>query len=161
MPDIQNYTFTERKSIEQVEEGTDLSPKFDADGLVPVITSDYKSGEILMHGYMNKEALLKTIEHGEAYYWSRSRKCLWHKGDVSGLVQKVKQLLIDDDQDALWMRVEVVGDASCHVGYRSCFYREIPLGSHLPEKLQLQFTEKNKTFDPDVVYHNEPNPTIL
>ena len=161
MPDTQNYTFTERKSIEQVEEGTDLSPKFDADGLVPVITSDYKSGEILMHGYMNKEALLKTIEHGEAYYWSRSRKCLWHKGDVSGLVQKVKQLLIDDDQDALWMRVEVVGDASCHVGYRSCFYREIPLGSHLPEKLQLQFTEKNKTFDPDVVYHNEPNPTIL
>ena len=161
MSDTQNYTFAARKSVEQVEEGTELSPKFDADGLVPVITSDCKSGEILMHGYMNKEALLKTIEHGEAYYWSRSRKCLWHKGDVSGLVQKVKQLLIDDDQDALWMRVEVVGEASCHVGYRSCFYREIPLGSHLSEKSKLRFTEKSKSFDPDVVYRNEPNPTVL
>ena len=160
MTNTQNYSFAERENIEQVEEGTDLAPKFNADGLVPVITSDYKSGEILMHGYMNKEALLKTIEHGEAYYWSRSRQCLWHKGDVSGLVQKVKQLLIDDDQDALWMRVEVVGDASCHVGYRSCFYREIPLGV-LTEKPKLQFTEKRKAFDPDVVYHNQPNPTVL
>ena len=161
MTDTQDYDFAERKTVEQVEEGTDLAPKFNADGLVPVITSDYKSGEILMHGYMNKEALLKTIEHGEAYYWSRSRQCLWHKGDVSGLVQKVKQLLIDDDQDALWMRVEVVGDASCHVGYRSCFFREIPLGAYSAEKPKLQFTEKRKTFDPDVVYHNQPNPTVL
>ena len=161
MTDTQNYSFTERKSIEQVEEGTDLSPRFDNDGLLPVVTSDYKSGEILMHGYMNKEALLKTIEHGEAYYWSRSRNCLWHKGDVSGLVQKVKQLLIDDDQDALWMRVEVIGGASCHVGYRSCFYREIPIGSDATKKPKLQFTEKTKIFDPDVVYHNQPNPTVL
>ena len=161
MTDTQDYDFAERKTIEQVEEGTDLAPKFNNDGLVPVITSDYKSGEILMHGYMNKEALMKTIEHGEAYYWSRSRQCLWHKGDVSGLVQKVKQLLIDDDQDALWMRVEVAGDASCHVGYRSCFYREIPLGAYLAEKPKLQFTEKQKAFDPDVVYHNQPNPTVL
>lgn len=160
MTDTKNY-FAERKSVEQVEEGTELSPKFNADGLIPVITGDYKSGEILMHGYMNKEALLKTIEHGEAYYWSRSRQCLWHKGDVSGLIQKVKQLLIDDDQDALWMRVEVVGNASCHVGYRSCFYRKIPLGSGTSQRPELQFTEKNKAFDPDTVYHNEPNPTVL
>ena len=161
MSDIQNYTFTERKSVEQVEEGADLSPKFNADGLLPVITSDYKSGEILMHGYMNKEALLKTIECGEAYYWSRSRQCLWHKGDVSGLIQKVKQLLIDDDQDALWMRVEVIGNASCHVGYRSCFYREIPIGHYLTKKPKLLFTEKTKAFEPDEVYSGQPNPTVL
>ena len=161
MTDTQDYIFTKRESVEQVEEGTDLSPKFNADGLLPVITSDYKSGKILMHGYMNKEALLKTIQHGEAYYWSRSRQCLWHKGDVSGLIQKVKQLLIDDDQDALWMRVEVVGDASCHVGYRSCFYREIPIGASLPQKPKLQFVEKNKAFDPDEIYQDQPNPTIL
>ncbi|MBC6413664.1 MAG: phosphoribosyl-AMP cyclohydrolase [Chromatiales bacterium] len=161
MTDAQDYIFTERKSVEQVEEGTDLSPKFNADGLLPVVTSDYKSGKILMHGYMNKEALLKTIKHGEAYYWSRSRECLWHKGDVSGLIQKVKQLLIDDDQDALWMRVEVVGDASCHVGYRSCFYREIPIGADIPQKPKLRFIEKNKAFDPDEVYRGQPNPTVL
>jgi len=163
--------FAPRASVKQVEEGTDLSPKFDNAGLLPVVTSDYKSGEILMHGYMNKEALLKTIASGEAHYWSRSRQCLWHKGDISGLVQKVKQLLIDDDQDALWMRVEVVGGASCHVGYRSCFYREIPLASPTnpsanleSEKsphTKLRFTEQDKVFDPDTVYPNEPNPTVL
>lgn len=153
--------FVGRSSVKQVEEGTDLSPKFDKHGLVPVVTSDYSSGEVLMHGYMNREALLKTIETGEAYYWSRSRNCLWHKGAVSGLVQKVKQLLIDDDQDALWLRVEVVGGASCHVGYRSCFYREVLIGTSQSDQLSLRFTETEKVFDPDEVYQNESNPTIL
>lgn len=161
MNKLTDKLFSERSSIKQVEEGTDLAPKFDEHGLLPVVTSDYSSGEVLMHGYMNREALLKTIETGEVYYWSRSRNCLWHKGDVSGLVQKVKQLLIDDDQDALWVRVEVVGGASCHVGYRSCFYREVPLGISKPTQLNLRFTETEKVFDPDVVYHNESNPTIL
>ena len=121
--------FVARQSIEQVEEGLDLAPKFDADGLIPVVTSDAASGEMLMHGYMNGEALRRTIETGEAHYYSRSRKVLWHKGATSGLVQRVVEMRIDDDQDAVWLRVDVAGGASCHVGYRSCFYRSIPLGA--------------------------------
>jgi phosphoribosyl-AMP cyclohydrolase len=119
--------FAQRLSVEQVEEGAELAPKFDQDGLIPVVTTDAGSGEVLMHAYMNEEALRKTITHGEAFYWSRSRNCLWHKGATSGLVQKVVEMRIDDDQDAVWLRVTVEGDASCHVGYRSCFYRSIPL----------------------------------
>ena len=107
----------------EVEEGKILSPKFDANGLMPVITTDHKSGEVLMHGYMNKEALKKTIETKEAHYWSRSRNSLWHKGKTSGFIQKVIELRIDDDQDALWMSVDIGEGASCHVGYKSCFYR--------------------------------------
>ena len=109
---------------------------------------------------MNSEALAKTIEIGEAVYWSRSRKTLWHKGATSGLVQKVRQILIDDDQDAVWLRVDVVGGASCHVGYRSCFYRSIPFG---PERKsgRLEFTEGEKVFDPKAVYGDAPNPTRL
>ncbi|MEQ9067250.1 MAG: phosphoribosyl-AMP cyclohydrolase, partial [Gimesia chilikensis] len=101
--------FAGRTSVEQVEEGNELAPKFDQDGLIPVVTTDYTSGELLMHAYMNEEALKKTIELGEAVYWSRSRQVLWHKGATSGLVQKVKELLIDDDQDTVWLRVDVMG----------------------------------------------------
>ena len=113
--------FTERTSVEQVEEGNRLAPKFDENGLIPCVTTDYESGEVLMHGYMNQEAFLKTIELGEAVYYSRSPKVLWHKGATSGLVQKVRELRIDDDQDAVWLRVEVLGGASCHVGYELCY----------------------------------------
>ena len=120
--------FAARVSVEQVEEGAELAPKFDADGLIPAVTTDVHTGELLMHGYMNAEALQKTIETGEAHYFSRSRKALWHKGATSGLIQKLKELMIDDDQDCVWLKVEVTGGASCHVGYRSCFYRRIPLG---------------------------------
>src|ERR1044071_2261635 len=120
--------FAARTSVEQVEEGAELAPKFDADGLIPAVTTDAVSGELLMVGYMNAEALRKTIETGEAHYWSRSRQVLWHKGATSGLVQKVVELRIDDDQDAVWLRVSIPGDASCHVGYRSCFYRSMPTG---------------------------------
>jgi len=101
--------FMARRSVEQVEEGTDLAPKFDEHGLIPVVTTDYGTGEVLMHAYMNAEALAETIRTGEAVYWSRSRKCLWRKGATSGLVQKVRELRIDDDQDAVWLRVEVAG----------------------------------------------------
>ncbi len=153
-------TFAPRKSVEQVEEGLELAPKFDEDGLIPVITTDHASGEVLMHAYMNRDALLKTIETGEAHYWSRSRRTLWRKGATSGLTQRVRQLLIDDDQDAVWLRVEVAGGASCHVGYRSCFYREIPLGKK-PETVALKQTEKEKVFDPEKVYKGKPNPTRL
>ena len=150
--------FAARKSIEQVEEGHELAPKFDAEGLIPCITTAANTGEVLMLGYMNAEALRKTIETGEAHYWSRSRQVLWHKGATSGLVQKVVELMIDDDQDCIWLKVEVAGGASCHVGYRTCFYRRIPLGK---SKQALEFTEKEKVFDPKVVYGDAPNPTKL
>jgi len=152
--------FAPRVSVEQVEEGAELAPKFDERGLIPAVTTDYRTGELLMHGYMNAEALRLTIETGEAHYWSRSRQALWHKGATSGLVQKVRELLIDDDQDCVWLRVEVAGGASCHVGYRSCFYRRIPLGPG-NETPRLEFTEREKVFDPKEVYGDAPNPTQL
>lgn len=153
--------FSPRVSVEQVEEGTELAPKFDERGLIPAVTTDYSSGELLMHGYMNAEALERTIETGEAHYYSRSRQALWHKGATSGLVQRVRELLIDDDQDCVWLRVDVAGGgASCHVGYRSCFYRRIPLGS-TAEASELEFTETEKVFDPVEVYGDAPNPTQL
>jgi phosphoribosyl-AMP cyclohydrolase len=151
--------FKKRKSIFEVEEGKLLSPKFDSKGLIPVITTDYKSGEVLMHGYMNKMAFRKSIETKEAYYWSRSRKALWRKGKTSGFVQKIKDIRIDDDQDAIWLRVNIGNGASCHVGYRSCFYRSVPLGK--ANKKRLKFKEKKKKFDPNKVYKNQPNPTKL
>ena len=155
--------FLERTSIEQVEESTGLAPKFDDNGLIPVVTTDFVSGEVLMHAYMNREALSKTLELGEAVYYSRSRQTLWHKGQTSGLVQIVKEIRIDDDQDCVWLRVDVQGGASCHVGYRSCFYRTVPFGRAIDnkEQLTLQFTESEKVFDPDVVYGDAPNPTKL
>jgi phosphoribosyl-AMP cyclohydrolase len=151
--------FTPRRSIEQVEEGTELAPKFDAEGLIPAVTTDYESGELLMQGYMNQAALTRTIETGEAHYFSRSRRALWHKGATSGLTQRVVELLIDDDQDCIWLRVDVAGGASCHVGYRSCFYRRIPLGDDPGQA--LVFTETDKVFDPTEVYGDAPNPTKL
>ena len=155
--------FLERTSIEQVEESTGLAPKFDDNGLIPVVTTDFVSGEVLMHAYMNREALSKTLELGEAVYYSRSRQTLWHKGQTSGLVQIVKEIRIDDDQDCVWLRVDVQGGASCHVGYRSCFYRTVPFGRATDNKdqLTLQCTEAEKVFDPDVVYGDAPNPTKL
>jgi len=154
--------FAARTSIEQVEEGAELAPKFDEDGLMPVVTTDAATGDVLMLGYMNAEALARTIETGEAHYWSRSRQVLWHKGATSGLVQKVVDLLIDDDQDAVWMKVDVAGSgASCHVGYRSCFYRSVPTGEAPSPDLELAFTEDEKTFDPKDVYGDAPNPTKL
>lgn len=154
--------FANRVSVEQVEEGCELAPKFDADGLLPVVTTDAATGEVLMLGYMNAEALAKTIETGEAHYWSRSRKTLWHKGATSGLVQKVIDMRIDDDQDAVWLKVDVAGSgASCHVGYRSCFYRSVPTGAAPSPSLELRFKEQEKTFDPQEVYGDAPNPTQL
>jgi phosphoribosyl-AMP cyclohydrolase len=111
---------------------------------------------------MNAEALEKTIQSGEAHDWSRSRQALWRKGASSGLVQKVEEMRIDDDQDAVWLRVNVAGSgASCHVGYRSCFYRRVPLAGERTQGDALVFTETEKTFDPGQVYGDAPNPTIL
>ena len=157
---MNEINFEKRKTIEQVEESTELAPKFDQDGLIPVVTTDFSSGEVLMQGYMNEEALKKTISLGEAVYYSRSRKTLWHKGKTSGLVQKIKEIRIDDDQDCVWLRVDVKGGASCHVGYRSCFYRSVPFGNNSSTKI-LKFEEKEKIFDPKKVYGDAPNPTKL
>ncbi len=153
--------FGRRESVEQVEEGRDLAPKFDAQGFIPCVTTDYASGEVLMVAVMNREALAKTIETGEAHYFSRSRQVLWHKGATSGLVQKVVEMRIDDDQDCVWLRVEIPGGASCHVGYRSCFYRKVPVGTARQAGTALEFLEQEKAFDPKQVYGDAPNPTQL
>ncbi|WP_417700795.1 phosphoribosyl-AMP cyclohydrolase [Pseudophaeobacter sp.] len=152
--------FQPRTTVEQVEESTDLAPKFGEDGLMPCITTDATTGEVLMLGWMNAEAFRLTIQTGEAHYFSRARQVLWHKGATSGLIQTVVEARIDDDQDALWLRVDVTGSgASCHVGYRSCFYRIVPHGAQAGAP--LTFMEKIKTFDPVAVYGDAPNPTKL
>jgi len=158
--------FQSRRNIEQVEEGTDLAPRFDDRGLITVVTTDAASGELLMQGFMNAEALQLTIRSGEAHYYSRSRQLLWHKGATSGLVQNVVELMVDDDQDCIWLKVNVAGGASCHVGYRSCFYRRVPIGEEYSAKqkdaaVQLEFTDTEKVFDPLEVYGDAPNPTKL
>jgi len=154
--------FKKRDNIKEVEEGKYLEPKFDENGLIPVITTDFKTRDVLMHGYMNEDSLKKTIETKEAHYWSRSRKKIWHKGQISGFVQKIKEIRIDDDQDSIWLSVDIGNGASCHVGYRSCFYRSIPLGKiSNPEELKIEFKEKKKIFDPKKIYKDEPNPTKL
>ena len=154
--------FKKRDNIKDVEEGKYLSPKFDKNGLIPVVTTCAKTNEILMHGFMNVSALKLTIETKEAHYWSRSRQQIWHKGKTSGFIQKVKEIRIDDDQDSIWLLVDIGDGSSCHVGYRSCFYRSIPLGKIKDlEKLEMEFKEKKKNFDPKKVYKNEPNPTKL
>ncbi len=156
------HMFKKRENVFEVEEGKFLSPKFDEKGLIPVTTTDHKSGEVLMHGYMNQEALKLTIEKKEAFYWSRSKNALWHKGKTSGFVQKVIDIRIDDDQDSLWMTVDIGDGSSCHVGYKSCFYRSIPLGGiNNTEEIKLKFKEKEKKFDPEKVYKGQANPTKL
>ena len=153
--------FKTRQSVEQVEESNELAPKFDENGLIVVTTVDFETNDILMTGFMNKEALRKTIQTKEAYYYSRSRNALWHKGATSGYTQKVREILIDDDQDAICLKVDLgENGASCHVGYKSCFYREIDL-EDTANKPGLRFTNIEKVFNPDDVYGDEPNPTKL
>ena len=154
--------FAKRATVEQVEEGVELAPKFDDRGLIPAVTTDFESGELLMHGFMDEEALRRTIETGEAHYYSRSREAIWHKGATSGLVQNIIEMRIDDDQDCVWLRVRVDGNgASCHVGYRSCFYRSLQTGALPDAPVTLSFEETEKVFDPIAVYGDVPNPTKL
>ena len=153
--------FKNRISVKQVEESTELAPKFDHNGLIVVTTVDVLNDQILMTGYMNKEALEKTIATKEAYYFSRSHQSIWHKGATSGYVQKVREILIDDDQDALYMRVEIPENgASCHVGYKSCFYRKIKLEDN-QNNVELEDLGHKKVFDPKKLYGDAPNPTKL
>ena len=154
--------FKKRDNVKEVEEGKYFSPKFDENGLIQVITTDFYDGDILMHSYMNAETLKKTIETKEAHYWSRSRKKIWKKGEVSGFIQKIKEIRIDDDQDSIWLSVDIGRGASCHVGYRTCFYRSVPLGKIKDiKKIETELKIKEKVFDPKKVYKNEPNPTEL
>ena len=119
---------------------------YNLDGLVPAIAQDAESGEIMMLANMNEESFARTLELGEAVYWSRSRKKLWHKGEESGNVQRVKELLIDCDGDAVVMKVEQVGDAACHTGMRSCFFRKID-----PQTREVS-VQGERVFDPAEVY---------
>ena len=156
-----NISFEKRNSVYEVEEGAKLQPKFDENGLIPVITVNVSDNVILMHSFMNKEAFKLSIETKEAHYWSRSRKSLWKKGETSGLSQKIKKIKIDDDQDCVIFFVELGGlKASCHVGYKSCFYRELSLDKN-KNKIELVFTETKKVFEPKKIYGNTPNPTKL
>ena len=134
--------FKKRENVLEIEEGNLLSPKFDNDGLIPVITMCSKTKE--------------------AHYFSRSRQQIWHKGKTSGFTQKVSEIRIDDDQDSIWLTVDIGEGSSCHVGYRSCFYRSIPLGPiDNGREVEMKFTEKEKKFDPEKVYKGQPNPTKI
>jgi phosphoribosyl-AMP cyclohydrolase len=130
------------------EEGLKFQPKFDASGLVTCVATDAGTGDVLMVAHMNDEALRKTIASGEAWYYSRSRKSLWRKGETSGHVQRVVEMRLDCDQDAIWIRVEQSG-AACHTGRRSCFYRKVDAGEG---GARLSFVDADRVFDPKAVY---------
>jgi phosphoribosyl-AMP cyclohydrolase len=134
----------------EFEEGRAFAPKFDADGLVTCVATDSRTGDVLMVAHMNAEALQKTIASGEAWYFSRSRRALWRKGESSGHVQRVVEMRVDCDQDAVWIKVEQQGPGACHTGRRSCFYRAVPLGKL--GAVTLEFRDAEKVFDPDMVY---------
>ena len=134
--------------INDIEEGLTFKPKFDASGLVTCVATDAGTGEVLMVAHMNDEALRKTIASGEAWYFSRSRNALWQKGESSGHVQRVVEMRMDCDQDAIWIRVEQTG-AACHTGRRSCFYRAVTAGEG---GARLSFVDAEKLFDPQTVY---------
>jgi phosphoribosyl-AMP cyclohydrolase len=141
--------FADRSNV-NVESGKELAPKFDASGLLPAVTTDWATGKLLMVAYMTAESLQRTIDTGEAVYWSRSRQELWHKGATSGHVQHVKEIRVDCDQDAVWLRVEQVGPGACHTGHRSCFYRKV---SRVTDgSAVLEYVEKDLGFDPEKVY---------
>ena len=139
---------TTSAGINDIEEGLTFRPKFDASGLVTCVATDAATSEVLMVAHMNEEALRKTIASGEAWYFSRSRNALWRKGESSGQVQRVVEMRIDCDQDAVWIRVEQTG-AACHTGRRSCFYRAVTAGEG---GAQLSFVKAERLFDPKDVY---------
>jgi phosphoribosyl-AMP cyclohydrolase len=142
-------SFAPPGSAKELEEDRALTPKFDAEGLVTAVVTDATSGDLLMVAHMNAEALRKTIESGEAWYFSRSRKKLWKKGETSGHRQRVVELRVDCDQDSVWLKVEQQGAGACHTGRRSCFYRVVPLGKSGSATLEFR---GEKTFDPGQVY---------
>jgi phosphoribosyl-AMP cyclohydrolase len=140
--------YLDRGSKEEVEHGHRFTPKFDSDGLIPCVVTDVAGGDVLMVAYMNAESLAMTLKVGEAVFYSRSRKELWHKGQTSGNVQKVKTMRIDCDQDCIWLSVEQVGGAACHTGQRTCFYRSVDLSG----SGELEDSGEQPLFDPAKVY---------
>jgi phosphoribosyl-AMP cyclohydrolase len=145
-------TSSPKAKAADIEEGTAFAPKFDADGLLAVVVTSAETGEVLMLAHMNSEALARTIETGEAQFWSRSRKRLWRKGEGSGNTMRVIEMRTDCDQDALWLKVEMAGaGACCHTGRKSCFYRAVPIGKG-GTSVSLTFVDAGKLFDPEKVY---------
>lgn len=144
----------------ELEEGLVFKPRFDKNGLIPCITTCNCSGDVLMFAFMNKEALEKTIQSSEAHYWSRSRQCLWHKGESSDYTQKVIEMRTDCDQDCIWLRVEVntpdndlAKSAACHTGRKTCFYRQVETGLQNISNVPMRFTDDSeRLFNPDEVY---------
>jgi phosphoribosyl-AMP cyclohydrolase len=150
---MSTYVFPARTSTADIELGATLQPKFGPDGLIPCITTDHVTNEVLMFAFMNAEALAHTIKTKKATYWSRSRNKLWIKGEESGNAQLVKELLVDCDQDVVLLKVENVGGAACHNGYKSCFYRKLTDEAKTddPASLKLEFSSR-RVFDPATVY---------
>jgi phosphoribosyl-AMP cyclohydrolase len=148
---LRGLTVSISAEINDIEEGLAFQPKFDASGLVTCVATDAGTGEVLMVAHMNDEALRKTIATGEAWYFSRSRNSLWRKGETSGHVQRVVEMRMDCDQDAIWIRVEQTG-AACHTGRRSCFYRAVTAGE---SGARLSFVDADRLFDPKAVYRKE------
>ena len=161
---IKNIKFNKRESIKQIEEGYTLCPKFNENKLIPCITIEQGTNEVLMFSYVSEEGLKKTILTEKAHYFSRSRGKIWLKGETSGMYHNICNIFIDDDQDCLIYEVSLErptkgGEkASCHVGYKSCFYRKISVKD---DKISLKYTEESKIFDPDIVYEGIPNPTKI
>jgi phosphoribosyl-AMP cyclohydrolase len=140
-----------RGSEHEIEEGTAFAPKFDADGLITCVVTDVQTGALLMVAHMNAQALGRTADSGEAWFYSRSRRALWKKGEVSGHVLRVAEMRVDCDQDVLWLRVEQAGAGACHTGRRSCFYRVI-VRNGADGPLTLEFRDDERAFDPAKVY---------
>jgi phosphoribosyl-AMP cyclohydrolase len=143
--------FPAQRDKAEVETGLVFQPKFDRDGLIAAVVTDHGSGDVLMVGYMNAEALKRTIDTGEAWYWSRSRQEYWKKGGTSGQVQKVLEIRTDCDQDAIVLKVHVTGNgATCHVGYRSCFFRKVVKADD--GSIALERPDEDRVYDPKDVY---------
>ncbi|MCF6322514.1 MAG: phosphoribosyl-AMP cyclohydrolase [Rhizobiaceae bacterium] len=137
----------------ELESSTAFTPRFDKDGLITAIVTDYDSGELLMVAHMNDEALAKTIATGSSYFWSRSRQELWHKGATSGTRQNVHEIRTDCDQDAIWLKVTVAGaGATCHTGMKACFYRTVELKDG---KTRLVRDRIDPLFDSSDIYGNK------
>ena len=146
------YRFAQRTSPEKVEAGHVFAPKFDEDGLITCIVTDAWSSDVLMVAYMNAQALGRTIDTKQAWFYSRSRKSLWRKGEQSGHGLRVVEMRVDCDQDTLWIRVEQIGPGVCHTGRRTCFYRSVHLDEPASPSTTLEFRDGEMVFDPKEVY---------
>lgn len=146
------------EAVDDLEEGSVFTPKFDGDGLIPAIVSDSGSGEVLMFAYMNEDALRLSVDTGIAHFWSRSRRRLWKKGEDSGNTLRVVEMRTDCDQDVVWLRVQIGGQgAACHTGRQSCFYRRIQAE---PGKSAIALVQTNdaRLFDPEAIYNKTAKP---